>query len=337
MAEISIKRILEENEHKTLFEYAQFSDMSKGRKFPDNNCDLRTEFQIDRDRIIHSKSFRRLKDKTQVYVAPVGDHYRTRLTHTLEVTQVGRTIARCLRLNEDLVEAMCLAHDLGHTPFGHSGEDILDKISPLGFKHYEQSLRVVDYLERHNENRGLNLTYEVRDGIINHTGDKKPETLEGYILKFADRIAYLNHDIDDAIRGGYLDPARIPKDILDDLGHTHGKRIDTLIRDIVTTSYGNNCVEQSDKIKKSMLRLREFMFENIYWDERSKRESENIEKIISILYSHYLENPQEMGVLDQYDKDENIHRIVTDYIAGMTDYFAVEKFKEICIPKSLLR
>lgn len=331
-----IRNYLEELERKTLAEYAAFSDEAT-RDFAENECDMRTAFQRDRDRILHSKSFRRLKHKTQVYIAPIGDHFRTRLTHTLEVAQIARTIAKALRLNEDLTEAIALGHDLGHTPFGHSGERVLDKISPHGFRHNLNSLRVVEFLEQHKDMRGLNLTKEVRDGIKNHSGENVASTLEGKIIKFADRIAYINHDIDDSIRAGFLSADDIPKEIIKLLGNTPSDRIDSMVRDIITHSVDTPDVLMSDETYEAMMELRKFMFENIYNDKRSEIQGEKIEKLIAILYEHYRENPEDMGDHLKIYTDEDIDRIVTDYISGMTDQFAIEKFKELFLPTRFRR
>src|SRR5690554_6002300 len=233
---MNIRLRIEEMERNYLSPHAALSHKSRGRRFHEERCSIRTDFQRDRDRIIHSKSFRRLKHKTQVFIAPEGDHYRTRLTHTLEVAQIARTLARALRLNEDLVEAIALGHDLGHTPFGHTGERVLDRLNPKGFKHNEQSVRVVDFLEQRNHKRGLNLTYEVRDGIKNHTGNTKPQTLEGQVVRYADRIAYINHDIDDAIRAGVIKSEDLPKEAIEILGNSHGERINNMIFDIIKNS-----------------------------------------------------------------------------------------------------
>jgi len=254
---MNLKAFTEQLEESSLSEFAVRSSQTRGRQKPMEPCNLRTEFQRDRDRIIHSKSFRRLMHKTQVFLAPEGDHYRTRLTHTLEVSQIARTIARALRLNEDLTEAIALGHDLGHTPFGHSGEKLLNSIMPGGFRHYEQSLRVVDVLEGVG---GLNLTFEVRDGIVNHAGDNEAETLEGRIIKLADRIAYINHDIDDAVRGGMISAESIPLECRKALGNTHGERIDNMIVDIVRNSQNKPDVAMTAEIHEAMMELRDFMF-----------------------------------------------------------------------------
>ncbi|MGN1098535.1 MAG: deoxyguanosinetriphosphate triphosphohydrolase [Clostridia bacterium] len=323
---MNVREITEEIERNTLSPYAVLSCNTRGRREKADLCELRTEFQRDRDKIIHCKAFRRLKHKTQVFITPEGDHYRTRLTHTLEVSQIGRTIARGLRLNEDLVEAMALGHDLGHTPFGHAGERALNILCADGFRHNEQSLRVVDYLEK------LNLTWEVRDGILCHTGSKQASTLEGRIIKLADRIAYINHDIDDAIRGGVLHEEDIPKNITGILGDTHGKRIDTLVKDIIYNSMGRDSVEMTPPIKRAMDDLRGFMFKNVYCGSSAKVEEKKVFGIISGLFRYFKENPGEMNT-EIGDEDE-LEQAVCDYIAGMSDRFALYTYENIYIPKS---
>src|SRR6056297_1971441 len=270
---------------------ACLSSESKGRLKKEDNCDIRTIFQHDRDRIIHSKAFRRLKHKTQVFIAPEGDHYRTRLTHTLEVSQIARTIARGLILNEDLTEAIALGHDLGHTPFGHAGEEVFKKVSNNKFSHNVHSLRVVDKLEiRSGGKKGLNLSYEVRDGILHHTGDGKPSTLEGKIVRIADRIAYINHDIDDSIRAGILDIDELPKEALNILGYTHSKRIDTMVRDIIVSSYKKNDIKRSKDVKEASSTLRRFLFDNVYIGSRAKTEENKAQRLLENLFYYYLEN-----------------------------------------------
>jgi len=329
---LTIREATEKLEEQTLSPYAQLSSKTKGRIVQEEKCDIRTEFQRDRDRIIHSKSFRRLKHKTQVFITPEGDHYRTRLTHTLEVAQIARTIARSLRLNEDLTEAIALGHDLGHTPFGHAGEDVLNEICPHGFKHYEQSLRVVEKLEG---GKGINLTYEVKDGIVNHTGDHVAETLEGQIIKFADRIAYINHDIDDAIRGGVIKKDSIPSKCIKILGDTHGKRIDTMIKDIIYQSKEKPYVMMSPEVKEATDELRNFMFEHVYIGSSAKSEEEKAKNIIVELYQFFKKHPEKLPEQNKALLDEeDIDRIVCDYIAGMTDNYAIKKFCEIFVPKS---
>jgi dGTPase len=293
---------------------------------------LRTPFQRDRDRIVHSKSFRRLKHKTQVFVAPEGDHYRTRLTHTLEACGIARTVARALGLNEDLTEAIGLGHDLGHPPFGHAGEDALDAAlrerCGSGFRHNEHSLRVVEVLER--DGHGLNLTEQVRDGILNHTGSSKPATLEGRIVKLVDRVAYINHDIDDALRAGILRPSDLPAAEIELLGPTGSTRIDTLVRDIVERSRGAGDVVQGADIGGAMLRLRKFMFDRVYLGPEAQREHERVERTMRGLFDHYLEHP---GELPRWDPGASDGQRVADYIAGMTDRFCIAKFTELTIPE----
>ena len=307
-----------------------------GRNEREEKCNLRTEFQRDRDRIIHSKSFRRLKHKTQVFISPEGDHFRTRLTHTLEVSQIGRTIARALRLNEDLVEAIALGHDLGHTPFGHSGETVLNELKSDGFIHGEHSLKVVDFLERSDKRIGLNLTEEVRDGILNHSGSGQAKTLEGTIIKFADRIAYINHDIDDAIRAGIISSDSLPKDLTDILGHTSSERINTMIIGIVKKSYGKPIVEMEKEIYEATMELRQYMFKTVYMDPVVKSEEVKIKRLLTELYKYYMEDLRRIprNHLSLYEgrvhSDEDI---VSDYIAGMTDTYAMKQIKNIFIPK----
>lgn len=330
---MTIREMTEQNEEKILSPFATKSKDTKGRQHPISPCDMRTEFQRDRDRIIHAKSFRRLKHKTQVFLAPAGDHYRTRLTHTMEVSQIARTIARSLRLNEDLTEAIALGHDLGHTPFGHTGEFMLDKICTFGFHHYEQSLRVVDHLEN---GTGLNLTEEVRDGILNHAGDNEAKTLEGKIIKLADRIAYINHDIDDAIRGGIIKETDIPADCIKVLGTTHGDRISTLIYDIIRASTGKNEIAMTPKVFGAMKDLRDFMFRTVYVNSRAQEENHKSQNVITMLFETFMEKPSLMGdVHTVYDDIEKfgLEQTVCDYIAGMTDNYAIHKFNEIFVPK----
>jgi dGTPase len=299
------------------------------REEPDSP--LRTPFQRDRDRIVHSKSFRRLKHKTQVFVAPEGDHYRTRLTHTLEACGIARTVARALGLNEDLTEAIGLGHDLGHPPFGHAGEEALDAAlrenGAGGFRHNEHSLRVVDVLER--EGQGLNLTEQVRDGILNHTGSSQPATLEGQIVKLVDRVAYINHDIDDALRAGILRPEDLPAQEIELLGPTGSQRIDTLVRDIVEHSAGAGRISQGREVGGAMLRLRKFMFDRVYLGPEARREQDRVQRTMRGLFAHYLARPAELPHPDP--AADELQR-VTDYIAGMTDRFCIAKFTELTIP-----
>jgi dGTPase len=295
-------------------------------------CALRTPFQRDRDRIVHSKSFRRLKHKTQVFIAPEGDHYRTRLTHTLEASGISRTVARALGLNEDLTEAIGLGHDLGHPPFGHIGEEVLDEALRErcggGFKHNLHSLRVVDVLERDGE--GLNLTEQVRDGILNHTGPEQPATLEGRIVRLVDRVAYINHDIDDALRAGILSPADLPAEEIELLGPTGSERIDTLVRDIVERSSASGQIEQSEEIGGAMLRLREFMFDRVYLGPAARREVERVQRTVRGLFNHYMDHPGEVPVLDT---GADLCQRVTDYVAGMTDRFCIARFTQLTVPE----
>ncbi|WP_274377095.1 deoxyguanosinetriphosphate triphosphohydrolase [Desulfofalx alkaliphila] len=320
--------ITEDMEEKLLSPFAVRSKESRGRLRSEPQCSLRTAFQRDRDRIIHSKGFRRLKQKTQVFIIPEGDHYRTRLTHTLEVSQIARTIARALRLNEDLTEAIALGHDLGHTPFGHAGEEALDEIHPGGFKHNKQSLRVVDYLEG---DRGLNLTWEVRDGILNHTGPGIPSTLEGQVVRLADRIAYINHDIDDAIRGGLLNIEQLPQECLQILGRKHSERINTMVCDVVQTSIGKDSVVMSDEIKLAMKQLRQYMFDHVYIGSEAKREEAKAKQVVQYLYNYFCRHPMHLPrEFKQYD-DETKQNVV-DYIAGMTDRYAIRVYQKIFLP-----
>ncbi|EOC99887.1 deoxyguanosinetriphosphate triphosphohydrolase [Caldisalinibacter kiritimatiensis] len=332
---MNIREKTEEYEQIILSKFAALSCNTKGRKIKEEKCDIRTDYQRDRDRIIHSKAFRRLKHKSQVFIAPEGDHYRTRLTHTLEVAQISRTIAKALRLNEDLTEAIALAHDLGHTPFGHTGEYVLDNIHYKGFKHNVQSLKIVEYLEHRKGKPGLNLTYEVRDGIVNHTGEKEPITLEGQIVKIADRIAYINHDIDDAIRAGIIKRDTLPKDCINVLGDTHGKRINTMIVDIIKNSMDKDRIRMSEEIEYYTNKLREFMFKRVYLNKTVKSEEEKAWFIIEQLYNYYLNNFDKIPV-EHRSIYENLEAtkedIVCDYIAGMTDRYAIKVFKDLFVP-----
>lgn len=333
---MNIRKRTEELEDILLSPKAIKSKNSKGRKQLEQKCDIRTDFQRDRDRIIHSKSFRRLKHKTQVFIAPEGDHFRTRLTHTLEVSQIARTIGRSLRLNEDLIEAISLGHDLGHTPFGHTGERVLNRLHPGGFKHNEQSLRVVDILEHKKDKIGLNLTYEVREGIKNHSGDTPSETLESQIVKYADRIAYINHDIDDAIRAGVIKVSDINENLIQILGKSHGDRINTMILDIIKNSLDKDKIQMSEEVGKSTLELRKFMFNNVYYNHYAKSEESKAEYIIEQLYKYYLKHSEKLPKehLQIYkNSDDSLEDIICDYIAGTTDRYVVNLFYNIFIPK----
>jgi dGTPase len=302
------------------------------RARPEPDCGLRTPFQRDRDRIVHSKAFRRLKHKTQVFVAPAGDHYRTRLTHTLEVTQISRTVARALRLNEDLVEAIGLGHDLGHPPFGHTGEDALDRCLRerfgSSFMHHEQSLRVVDELER--DGQGLNLTMPVRDGIVSHSGRaQEPSTLEGKIVRLMDRVAYINHDIDDAVRAGVISAADLPPGPIEILGDTGPRRIDTLVHDLVEHSDPAGDIVQGEVVGTAMTELRSFMFERVYLGPEATREHAKIHLVVSSLFDHYCDHPEEIpGSIPEGP----LERLVTDYLAGMTDRFCIRAFEALSVP-----
>lgn len=333
---MNIRVQTEDYERYKLSPFATLSSDSKGRKVKEEKCIIRTDFQRDRDRILHSKAFRRLKHKTQVFVAPEGDHFRTRLTHTLEVSQIGRTLARALNLNEDLVEAIALGHDLGHTPFGHTGERVLDALNPKGFNHNQQSIRIVDFLEQDENRVGLNLTYEVREGIMNHSGDSLSETLEGQIVHFSDRIAYINHDIDDAIRAKIISPKDLPKEAVKVLGYTHGVRINTMIVDIIENSYNKDKIMMSKEIKDNTLLLRKFMFDRVYLNPKAKSEEEKSEYILTQLYKYYLKNYDKLPkeYLKSYD---NVYSTkedkICDYIAGMTDRYAINMFNNLFVPK----
>lgn len=330
---MEIRLHAEEVERRILAPRASFSSATLGRVVKEEECVVRTAYQRDRDRIIHSKSFRRLKYKTQVFTIPEGDHYRTRLTHTLEVAQIARTVARALRLNEDLTEAIALGHDLGHTPFGHAGEEALNKLMELGFKHNEQSLRVVDVLEG---GKGLNLTWEVRDGILNHTGPVRPASLEGQIVKIVDRIAYINHDIDDAIRGGVLTSAQLPRESIEILGDKHRKRINNMVIDLIQTNYDEpNMIRMSPAVQAATDRLREFLFKHIYLGADAKREEARAHHIIQHLFYNFKESPEILpGEYLKRAKTDGIQRAVCDYIAGMTDRFAIKTYQKNFLPVS---
>ena len=331
MQENTIRQRLEEEEHRLLAPWAAHADQSRGRAFAEEPCHMRTCFQRDIDRIAYSKAFRRLMHKTQVFLQPEGDHYRTRMTHTLEVSRIARSIARSLRLNEDLTEAAALGHDLGHTPFGHAGEVALTEVTGKKFCHNEQSLRVVDQLEK--DGQGLNLTYEVRMGILGHTGPHIPETLEGQVVRLADRIAYINHDIDDAMRAGILTNRDIPRHISDVLGQTHRERIDTLVNDLIANSMDSDQLQLHPEVESAMLELREFMFERVYRNPVAKGEESKARDIIQQLYLYYEKNPHKLPADFQPQLDfEGIQRVICDYIAGMTDKYAVDKYSQIFIP-----
>ncbi len=327
---------IEKREYEMLSPLACKAADSKGRIYEEEQCEFRTDFQRDRDRIVHSKAFRRMIHKTQVFLAPEGDHYRTRLTHTLEVAQIARTIARILSYNEDLTEAIALGHDLGHTPFGHVGEKVLNNIHPGGFQHNVQSLRTVDVIEDTPRRRGLNLTYEVRDGILNHRGPVTPMTLEGQVVKISDRIAYVNHDIDDAIRSGVLTFDQLPQREIEILGATHSDRINNLIVDLCTNSEGKDTISLSPVFADSLQRLRTFMFKNVYnsKDVRGVSDIKKVERIISSLYNYYLEHSDEIpGVYKQIEEEEGTQTAVKDLISGMTDRYALNLYDKLFVPQ----
>ena len=330
---MTVAELFMEREKQTLSPYAFLTCNTKGRQYPCQPCPNRTEFQRDRDRIIHSKSFRRLMHKTQVFLSPEEEHFRTRMTHTLEVTQIARIVARALNLNEDLCEAGALGHDLGHTPFGHAGEVVMQKCFSADFTHYKQSLRVVDKLEK--DGRGLNLTYEVRDAILNHAGDCRAETLEGRILKFADRIAYINHDIDDACRAGIFTSTDIPKALTDVLGTTQSQRINTMVTALVNGSQGVDDIRMTPEVGQATDELRAYMFKNLYHNPIAKAEEEKAKEMLEQLFYHFVQHPEEMPEL--YFKNiesESVERCVCDYVSGMTDRYAMERFREIYMPRS---
>ncbi len=332
----------EADEERRLQGRAAKSSATRGRERELELDPYRTEYQRDRDRIIHCKAFRRLSHKTQVFLAPEGDHYRTRLTHTLEVAQIGRSIARALRLNEDLTEAIALGHDLGHTPFGHIGEDALNAALseiaddypdvPVPFHHNLQSLRIVERLEY--EGSGLNLTWEVRDGIRNHTGDDIPVTLEGQIVRIADRIAYINHDIDDSIRGGVLQEIDLPRGATDVLGHHHGARIMTMVTDMVETSHDADRIRMSPRVWDAMMELRAWLFDNVYLSDRAKAEEPKAFGVVSALFRYYMEHPDAMSAEFRPQQRDETPQAVTDYVSGMTDRFALRQYEALFMPKN---
>jgi len=340
---LQIRKRTEQIEQQTLSQYATLSSKSKGRQRTEKPCPIRTCFQRDRDRIIHSKSFRRLKHKTQVFLAPTSDHYRTRLTHVIEVSQIARTIARSLRLNEDLTEAIALGHDLGHTPFGHAGEEILNEIHPGGFKHVIHSLRVVDVLEK--DGKGLNLSYEVRDGISKHSKGMgsidnpkiRPETMEGQVVRVSDLVAYANHDLDDALRSGIIKIGDVPKEALNVLGRTISKRVNSMVTDIIvqTQNKSDGNVYIGGEVEDAILNLRGYLFENVYMNEVVKTNFIKARKILKELYEYFCANPDKLWEMKEkrnvYDKNHN--QIVCDFIAGMTDSFAISLYEKLFLPK----
>ena len=327
---------IEKREYEILSPLACKAADSKGRAFAEEKCEYRTDFQRDRDRIVHSKAFRRMIHKTQVFLAPEGDHYRTRLTHTLEVAQISRTVARILAYNEDLTEAIALGHDLGHTPFGHVGEKVLNNIHPGGFQHNVQSLRTVDVIEDTPRRRGLNLTWEVRDGILNHRGSVTPMTLEGQIVKICDRIAYVNHDIDDAIRSEVIVFEDLPEREIEILGDTHSKRINNLIVDLCKNSEGKDIISLSPEFAQALNNMRTWLFANVYNSDKVRGSSDldKVERIISSLYSYYIEHSDEIpGVYKQIEAEEGTEIAVKDLISGMTDRYALNLYDKLFVPQ----
>ena len=332
---MTIRESLEQWEKDYLSPYASLSVNSKGRLKPEEQCDIRPVFQRDRDRIIHCKAFRRLKDKTQVFLAPQGDHYRTRLTHTLEVSQIARTIARALRLNEDLVEAIALGHDLGHTPFGHAGEKALDQVHPEGFAHYKQSVRIVEVLEK--SGNGLNLTWEVRDGMKNHRTSGKPSTLEGQVVRFSDKIAYIHHDMDDAQRAGIITENDISASLREFLGQTTRERLNTFVHDVIEHSIDQPSIQMSAPVEQALMDLRSEMFQKVYLNPIAKREESKAIKMLTELYAYYIDHPEAMSreyVALIEKKGVPKDRAVCDWLSGMTDQYSMKKFKEIFIPRA---
>ena len=332
---MTIRESTEQWESQWLSPYASLSRNSRGREKEEPECDIRPVYQRDRDRILHCKSFRRLKHKTQVFLTPQGDHYRTRLTHTLEVAQTARTIARALRLNEDLTEAIALGHDLGHTPFGHAGERALNQVCSEGFAHHQQSVRIVERLEKGG--KGLNLTWEVRDGISNHQMSGKPSTLEGKIVRYSDKIAYINHDVDDAIRAGIIRGNEIPRTYTDILGHSTRERLNTMIHDIVNNSLEKPDIRMSEDVEFAFRGMRKYMFENVYTNPKAKGEGEKAENILKELFRYYMDHPERLSneyIERMWQTGETQERSVCDYIAGMTDQYAIAKFQEFFVPVS---
>ncbi len=329
--EKTVSQIFCEREHMTLSPRAFFTDQTRGRDHPCSPCPNRTDFQRDRDRILHSKAFRRMVHKTQVFLFPVDEHYRTRMTHTLEVTQIARIIARALMLNEDLCEAAALGHDLGHTPFGHAGETVMQQCYSPEFTHYKQSVRVVEKLE--NDGAGLNLTWEVRDGILNHAGDHLASTLEGVIVKFADRIAYINHDIDDAVRGGVLKPTDIPEDIRETLGEGHSERINRMVSSVIAASRDSDTIRMTPEIAQATDALRNYLFKNVYYNPFCKGEERKAMDLLERLFSYYVHYPERMPAFYVREMEtEPVERCVCDYISSMTDRYAIDLYKDLFVP-----
>lgn len=328
---MTLREKTQRREELTLSPYACRAVDTRGRDRAEEECDIRTCFQRDTDRIVYSKAFRRLMHKTQVFLQPEGDHYRTRMTHTLEVARIARTIARALALNEDLTEAIALGHDLGHTPFGHAGERVLNQLMPDGFAHYRQSVRVVERLEKNGE--GLNLTWEVRNGILCHTKGTPAATLEGQVVRLADHIAYINHDIEDALRGGVIYPMDLPLNVSNVLGFTHKERIDTLVRDAIEASMDQDHICQSQQVREAMQELKAFMFENVYTNPMAKGEESKAQDMLCRLFEYYRSHPEELPEdFQTILVEEGTNRAVCDYIAGMTDPFAADQFQRLFIP-----
>jgi dGTPase len=331
---LEIRQIMEEKEFAELSMYASFAKNSKGRQRDEEPCDVRTAFQRDRDRILHCKAFRRLKDKTQVFLSPQGDHYRTRLTHTLEVSQIARTCAKALQLNVDLVEAIALGHDLGHTPFGHAGERVLNELTPGGFVHNRQSLRVVDCLEK--DGKGLNLTFEVRDGILNHKTSGHPSTLEGKIVRICDKIAYIHHDMDDAQRAGIIREEDVPREFREKLGMSTKERLNTMIHDLIASSYGKNDICMSDDIRATMQDLRQMMFRDVYTNPIAKSEETKVRLLFGVLFDYYRKDPARLPekYRNAIEEGEQVEVVICDYISGMTDQYCIRTFEKIYIPRA---
>ena len=330
-----IREITEETENLILSPYAAHSTASRGRKIPEEPCDMRTVYQRDRDRILHCKAFRRMMHKTQVFLRPEGDHYRTRLTHTLEVSQIARSISRSLRLNEDLTEAIALGHDIGHTPFGHAGERVLNRKMEHGFAHAQQSIRVLDVLEKDGE--GLNLTWEVLDGIANHSMSKMPSTLEGQVVRLSDKMAYIHHDIDDAIRGQVIAEEDLPPECCDVLGYTVKARLNHMIRDVIASSMGQNSISMTPRVENAMLALRQYMFDHVYIHSAAKQEEGNAERMIENLVDYYRAHPEALP--EEYQRrmreyGDSLDTAICDYVSGMSDNYAVRCFQRIYIPKA---
>ena len=334
IANLKLREVTEQLEEQTLSQYASMSSQSKGRKREEEKCDMRTDYQRDRDRILHSKAFRRMMHKTQVFIQPEGDHYRTRLTHTLEVSQIARTISRALRLNEDLTEAIALGHDLGHTPFGHAGERVLDRKMPGGFSHAKQSIRVVEVLEKKGE--GLNLTWEVLNGIANHSISKMPATLEGQVVRMADKMAYIHHDIDDAIRGLVIREEELPRVCTDILGHDVKDRLNCMIRDVISHSIGKPEICMTPQVEEAMMNLRQFMFENVYVGSVAKAEEGKAEKLVASLIDYFRVHPSALPPIYKARMaiGDSLDTAICDYVSGMSDHYAVRCYQQIFVPKA---